>query len=103
MEVRAAPVVAPDVSQIPPIASVQPGKNGSTPPAGTPDLVIQARGLTKKFNGEAAVLDLNLDVPRGLIFGLIGPSGSGKTTTVRLMTGIYRPSEGQVSVLGGSP
>jgi ABC-2 type transport system ATP-binding protein len=88
-----------DIFQTQPVAAIKPGLNGQTPP----ELVIQARGLTKKFGGEAAVLDLNLDVPRGTVFGLIGPSGCGKTTTVRLMTGVYRPTGGQVSVLGTAP
>jgi ABC-2 type transport system ATP-binding protein len=102
-EVGPTQPVVMDVSQTQPVVAVKPGKNGNTPPAGGPELVIQAHGLTKKFNGEAAVLDLNLDVPRGTIFGLIGPSGCGKTTTVRLMTGVYLPTAGQVSVLGTSP
>src|SRR5437868_6983752 len=91
-----------NVSRTQPMPAVKPGHNGHAAPVPA-ELVIQARGLTKKFNDEAAVLDLNLDVPRGAIFGLIGPSGCGKTTTVRLMTGVLRPSAGQVSVLGTSP
>jgi ABC-2 type transport system ATP-binding protein len=65
--------------------------------------VIRARNLTKTFGGQEAVNDLNFDVPRGVIFGLIGPSGSGKTTTVRLMTGILHPSAGTIEVLGQRP
>jgi len=96
------PVVR-DATQTQPIPAVKPSTNGHTAPARPQDLVIQARGLTKRFNGEAAVIDLNLDVPRCTVFGLIGPSGCGKTTTVRLMTGIYLPNEGQITVLGGPP
>jgi ABC-2 type transport system ATP-binding protein len=64
---------------------------------------VQTRGLTKRFGSEAAVQDLSFEVQRGTIFGLIGPSGSGKTTAVRLMTGIYEPTEGEVFVLGKRP
>lgn len=65
--------------------------------------VIQARNLTKKFGDEVAVENLTFEIPQGKIFGFIGPSGCGKTTTIRLMTGIYEPTAGEVSVLGKSP
>jgi ABC-2 type transport system ATP-binding protein len=44
-----------------------------------------------------------MNVPRGTIFGFIGPSGCGKTTTVRMLTGVHKPSSGEVSVLGKNP
>ncbi len=65
--------------------------------------IAWARGLTKRFDERAAVDDLTFEVPRGAIFGFIGPSGCGKTTTIRLLTGIYQPSEGEVEVLGRRP
>jgi ABC-2 type transport system ATP-binding protein len=92
-----------DITLTQPVPAIIPSSNGHTPPASSPAAVIQARGLTKMFGTEPAVLDLNLDVPQGAIFGLIGPSGCGKTTTVRLMTGIYLPTAGQVTVLDKSP
>jgi ABC-2 type transport system ATP-binding protein len=64
--------------------------------------VICARQLNKQF-GEFSVTDLSFDIPRGTIFGFIGPSGSGKTTTIRLLTGTYKPTSGEVRVLGQSP
>jgi len=66
-------------------------------------LAIHANNLTKKFLEEFAVKDVSFDIPVGKIFGFIGPSGSGKTTTIRLLTGIYEPTEGQVQVLGKAP
>jgi ABC-2 type transport system ATP-binding protein len=66
-------------------------------------IVIQAKGLSKKFGDEVAVEDLNFEIPQGKIFGFIGPSGCGKTTTVRLLTGIYEPTAGEATVLGKSP
>jgi ABC-2 type transport system ATP-binding protein len=65
--------------------------------------VVQAQELTKMFGEEAAVDSLTMRVPRGTIFGFIGPSGCGKTTTVRLMTGVHKPTSGQVTVLGKNP
>jgi ABC-2 type transport system ATP-binding protein len=59
--------------------------------------------VTLRFSDEAGVEDLSFQVPAGTIFGLIGPSGSGKTTTVRLCTGVYRPQQGSIRVLGQRP
>lgn len=65
--------------------------------------VVQAQQLTKTFGEEVAVDSLTMNVPRGTIFGFIGPSGCGKTTTVRLLTGVHKPTSGQVTVLGKNP
>ena len=65
--------------------------------------VVQAQELTKMFGEETAVDSLTMHVPRGTIFGFIGPSGCGKTTTVRLLTGVHKPTSGQVTVLGKDP
>src|SRR5688572_4926230 len=67
--------------------------------------VIEIRGLRKKFarlrGGRTVALDgLDLDVPEGGVFGFLGPNGSGKTTTIRIMLGLVRASEGTVRVLG---
>lgn len=64
---------------------------------------IELQGVTLDFGDQVGVDDLTLEVPAGTIFGLIGPSGSGKTTTVRLLTGVYRPQAGTVRVLGQRP
>jgi ABC-2 type transport system ATP-binding protein len=65
--------------------------------------VVDTQNLTKMFGKDIAVQNLNLHVPPGTIFGFIGPSGCGKTTTVRLLTGFYRPTSGAVTVLGKDP
>ena len=65
--------------------------------------VVETQDLTKTFAKEIAVQSLNMQVPRGTIFGFVGPSGCGKTTTVRLLTGIYKPTSGTLSVLGKNP
>jgi ABC-2 type transport system ATP-binding protein len=72
-------------------------------PVQVKDAIISAKHLTKKFGDETAVQDVSFDVPRSSIFGFVGPSGSGKTTTIRLLTGVYTPTEGQVIVFDRNP
>ena len=64
------------------------------------DYVIQARGLTKKFGPVTAVNQLDLNVPRSIIYGFLGPNGSGKTTAIRMLCGLLTPTEGSAKVLG---
>jgi ABC-2 type transport system ATP-binding protein len=64
------------------------------------DLAIKARGLSKNFGNLAAVSDLDLDVPRAMIYGFLGPNGSGKSTTIRMLCGLLTPSSGSAVVLG---
>ncbi|MBO9662310.1 ABC transporter ATP-binding protein [Dokdonella sp.] len=59
-----------------------------------------AHGLTKRFGDLVAVDHLDLDVRRAEIYGFLGPNGCGKSTTIRMLCGLLRPSEGEVSVLG---
>jgi len=84
-------------------APVSPAEADPLPPVQVKDTVISVRHLTKKFGDEAVVQDISFEVPRASIFGFIGPSGSGKTTTVRLLTGVYIPTSGEVTVLDRSP
>jgi ABC-2 type transport system ATP-binding protein len=62
--------------------------------------VISTVHLSKKFPSSEAVLDLNLEVPAGSIFGYLGPNGAGKTTTIKTIMNIYVPSAGSATVLG---
>jgi len=64
------------------------------------DGTIVARHLSKHYGPVAAVDGLELDVPAGSVFGFLGPNGSGKTTTLRLLTGLGRPSSGEAAVAG---
>jgi ABC-2 type transport system ATP-binding protein len=64
------------------------------------DLVIRARGLSKRFGKLTAVDHLDLSVPRAEVFGFLGPNGCGKSTTIRMLCGLLQPSEGEVEVLG---
>jgi len=63
------------------------------------DFAIEARGLTKRFGDLVAVNHLDLDVPRGQIYGFLGPNGSGKSTTIRMLCGLLMPSDGSARVL----
>ncbi len=63
---------------------------------------IRTVGLTKSFGSHNAVDSIDLQVPRGSIFGFLGPNGSGKTTTIRMLMGLANISSGDVSLLGYS-
>ena len=71
--------------------------------------VIQTVGLTKTFKDfwrrdrVVAVKDLNLQINRGEIFGLLGPNGSGKSTTIKMLLGLLYPTRGRISVFGQAP
>jgi ABC-2 type transport system ATP-binding protein len=64
------------------------------------ELVIRARGLSKRFGKLTAVDHLDLSVSRAEVFGFLGPNGCGKSTTIRMLCGLLQPSEGEVEVLG---
>jgi ABC-2 type transport system ATP-binding protein len=70
-------------------------------PATTP--AIQTRGLTKRYRRVTALSDCSVTVPEGRISALLGPNGAGKTTLLRLLTGLARPTAGEMAVLGGTP
>ena len=61
---------------------------------------IRMTGVTKTFGQMTAVADLDLQVPRGGLYGFIGPNGAGKTTTIRMIMSILFPDAGAISILG---
>jgi ABC-2 type transport system ATP-binding protein len=63
-------------------------------------VMIEITGLTRRFGDFVAVHDLNVHVPKGDIFGFLGPNGSGKSTTVKMLTGILKPTAGDASIDG---
>ena len=74
------------------------------PGAGSPQqrLLLQARGVTRRFGGLTAVSGLDVDVHEGQVVGLIGPNGAGKTTAFNLLSGVLPPSEGSITMRGTS-
>ena len=64
------------------------------------DIVIDVRGLTKRFGDRTVVDHFDLKVPRGAIYGFLGPNGSGKTTTIRMVCGLLKPDAGAGTCLG---
>jgi len=62
--------------------------------------VIRAEKLTKRFGDHLALVDLDLDVAEGEVFGLLGPNGAGKTTALRLLTGLVAPTSGRAQIAG---
>ena len=64
------------------------------------DTILETKNLTMRFGGLTAVKAFSAAIPRGGIVGLIGPNGAGKTTCFNMITGFYRPSEGQVLLHG---
>ena len=67
------------------------------------ELAIRTERLTKIYGQRLiAVNDMNLEVPRGSVFGLLGPNGAGKTTTLRLLLGLQRPTAGRAEIFGKS-
>lgn len=63
-------------------------------------VAIEINNLTKRFGNFTAIDGLTLTVKYGEIFGLLGPNGSGKTTTINIVSGLSKPTSGQVIVLG---
>jgi ABC-2 type transport system ATP-binding protein len=62
--------------------------------------VIETRGLTRCYGTREVVAPLDLDVPRGTIFGFLGRNGAGKSTTIRMLLGLVEPTRGGAAVLG---
>ena len=73
------------------------------------DVVVRATGLTKVFKDfwgrpkARAVDNVDFEIRRGEVFGLLGPNGSGKSTTIKLLLGLLYPTKGHITVFGQSP
>ena len=91
---------ATDAGARPPAATVDAPRTRRT---GDGELLVEMRGVSRRFDDREVVRGIDLAVPRGTILGIIGPSGSGKTTTIRMLTGALAPSSGEIAVLGRPP
>jgi lipooligosaccharide transport system ATP-binding protein len=68
-----------------------------------PDILIRARGLTKRFGEFTAVAGIDFELSRGEVFGFLGPNGAGKSSTMRMIGCVSPPSGGQLTILGLDP
>lgn len=62
--------------------------------------MIKIENLVKKYQSLLAVDGLNLEIPKGQLFGFLGPNGAGKTTTIKLLMGLLKPTSGSISIGG---
>jgi ABC-2 type transport system ATP-binding protein len=89
------------------VADLDPQSAIATPQS--PEAVVVVRGLTKVFKDfwgrpkARAVDNVDFEVRRGEVFGLLGPNGSGKSTTVKMLLGLLHPTKGHIEVFGKSP
>jgi ABC-2 type transport system ATP-binding protein len=83
--------------------------SATSSPQGSAEVVIKATGLTKVFKDfwgrpkARAVDNVDFEVRRGEVFGLLGPNGSGKSTTIKMILGLLYPTKGHLTVFGASP
>ncbi len=62
--------------------------------------MLEMLNVTKTFGTFRALDDISMHVPKGAVYGLVGPNGAGKSTAIRLLTGVYRPDSGSISMEG---
>ena len=64
------------------------------------DIVLNVKGVSKRFGGLQALSDVGITIKRGQVYGLIGPNGAGKTTFFNVLTGLYTPDSGTFELAG---
>ena len=62
--------------------------------------MLKLENVTKTFGDFKALDDLSMNIPKGAVYGLVGPNGAGKSTAIRLITGVYRPDSGSITMEG---
>jgi len=67
------------------------------------EFAVETRGLSRTFGSKRAVDGIDLKVPAGSFYGFLGPNGAGKSTTIKCLTGLLRPSSGEMRILGLDP
>ncbi|MBO0878389.1 MAG: ABC transporter ATP-binding protein, partial [Pseudonocardia sp.] len=68
-----------------------------------PEVLVRARGLTKRFGSFTAVDGIDFDLYRGEAFGFLGPNGAGKSSTMRMIGCVSPPTRGELTILGADP
>ena len=68
-----------------------------------PEVLVRARGLTKRFGSFTAVDGIDFELVRGEAFGFLGPNGAGKSSTMRMLGCVSPPTLGDLTILGGDP
>ena len=63
-------------------------------------IILKTTNLCKSFNGQTAVNNISLNIERNSVYGLLGPNGAGKSTTLKMITGILRPTSGSIEFDG---
>jgi len=86
---RVSVAQAVDADDLPAATAAAPGKTEG-------ETLLEARGLSKAFRGVQALAEVDLDVRRGEILGLVGPNGSGKSTLINVVSGHFRPDSGRI-------
>ncbi|NLK08980.1 MAG: ABC transporter ATP-binding protein [Firmicutes bacterium] len=66
----------------------------------TEQMLVQTKNLTKRFGRVLALNDVSIEIPKGIVVGLVGPNGSGKSTFLKLLAGLVRPDSGTVLING---
>ncbi len=62
--------------------------------------ILQTNQLTKTIDGKDLVKNVNLHVKKGEIYGFLGPNGAGKTTVMKMITNLWKPTQGRVELFG---
>lgn len=62
--------------------------------------MIKTERLTRDYGNKRGIFDLSMEIPEGKIFGFIGPNGAGKTTTIKMLCGLYKPTDGTAFIDG---
>jgi ABC-2 type transport system ATP-binding protein len=82
---------------------IVPGPDSGASPDPAQAWALETRGLSRVFGDFTAVDRIDLRVPRGSFYGFLGPNGAGKSTTIKCLTGLLRPSAGEIRILGLDP
>ena len=60
------------------------------------EMMLKTNELCKTFKDQKAVNKVSLNIPKGCVYGLLGPNGAGKSTTLKMITGIMKPTDGEI-------